>query len=498
MTSLIQVMNSRGLAFATDSAVSSGSYSRNSAQKLFSLPGRQPIAFMIMGSSQFAPSGLHWDRVFYLYNQHFSKKYGAEAELATVDDYEKDFIGFLDSLSSDEDNENALKWDIWKHWAGGENPVISKNTTMDENEAPQEEVSVSIEYKPTQRRGLDSLASFLDGWNSDAWVMSNESYSDVDFQYKVAQVEKYHGETLMGAAKWVMITLLSDGPHNGDWDNPIEEMDLPSEWHEEAESLLENLKLSLSRWLAGWGNTHSWKAGGSKADVIFGGFGKKDKFPKTIRIFTGSRVNGLGNSDKLVYERNIVDPKITDPERDESGVWRSEVFLESFAQNEFINSMTTGASSGLGINHVYDFLTRSSIDGWLHYRGANKITELEGVSDELAESIKSHLMESGMSEEIGKHFAGWYNSQRSRVKGRFWDAVRMLSPVEMADLANELIEVQAKMHNIVNSQASVDLPVDVCYLSKENGFVWHSRKNMPDLQLNPRIKTMRWDGSQLD
>lgn len=491
-------MNPRGLAFATDSAVSSGSYSRNSAQKLFSLPGRQPIAFMIMGSSQFAPSGLHWDRVFYLYNQHFSKKYGAEAELDTVDDYEKDFIGFLDSLSSDEDNETALRWDMWNHWAGGEEPLIRRSNSMDENEPSQEEVGVSIEYKPTQRRGLDSLASFIDGWNNNSWVMSEESYSDVDFQYKVAQVEKYHGETLMSAANWIMITLLSDGHHNGDWENPIEEMDIPSEWQEEASSLIEKLKLSLNRWLAGWGNSHSWKAWGSKADVIFGGFGKMDKFPMTVRIFTGSRVNGLGNSDELVYERNCVNPRITDPKREDNGNWVNNVFLEAFAQNEFINSMTTGVSSGLETRHVHDYLTRSSIDGWLHYRGADKIAELEGVSGELAESIKSYLMESEMSKEIGNHFTDWYDSQRYRLKKQFRNSVRMLSPVEMAELANELIEVQAKMHNIVNSQASVDLPVDVCYLSKENGFVWHSRKNMPDLQLNPRINTMSWDGSQLD
>ena len=97
-------MNSRGVAFATDSAVSwRDGFARPSAQKLFSLPGRQPLAYMIMGSGTFAPTGLSWDRIFHKYNLYYSERYGAEAELDTVEEYEKDFISFLGSLYSEED-----------------------------------------------------------------------------------------------------------------------------------------------------------------------------------------------------------------------------------------------------------------------------------------------------------------------------------------------------------------------------------------------------------
>ena len=68
---------------------------------------------------------------------------------------------------------------------------------------------------------------------------------------------------------------------------------------------------------------------------------------------------------------------------------------------------------------------------------------------------------------------------------------------KLAELASNLIEIQAKMHKIIKPQSSVDLPVDSCYLSKETGFIWHARKNMPDTDLNPRIKSMDWKGSQI-
>ena len=61
-------MNTHGFAFASDSAVTSGEYTSNSVQKIFTLPGRQPVAFMVMGSAIHAASGLTWDRVFYQYH----------------------------------------------------------------------------------------------------------------------------------------------------------------------------------------------------------------------------------------------------------------------------------------------------------------------------------------------------------------------------------------------------------------------------------------------
>ena len=501
MTSIIQVMNSRGVAFATDSAVSYGDHSRNSAQKLFSLPGRQPIAFMTMGSGTFAPAGLSWDRIFYKYNLHYSEKYGTEAELGTVEEYEKDFIGFLETLVSHEDNEEALSWDIWNRWAG-EGGIYERGGYLDisEDDSPDEEVE-EAEERPEispEIRGLEAIKRLLVDWENTSWWMSAESYDDIEFQYKTEQIEKHHADSLKKATEWILMSALTSAgvPRVATWEEMWES--IPSESQEVADLCKEQVLLMLKRWLAAWGNIHKWKEGGSYASVIFGGFGKNNDFPSSIHIVTGSRVSGLGNSADLLYDRNVVDPHIHSPQYEkESGTWKCVAFLEALAQNEFILRMTLGMSEAFREGEAARSATHS-IDGWIKFQAAETIGQVEGVSEELAKSVVSHLKKEKISSEIGDHFGGWVHSEQTDVKRQFRVAVSRLSPVEMAELASDLIGVQAKMHNIVYSQASVDLPVDVCYLSKENGFVWHSRKNMPDLELNPRISSMDWAGSQLD
>ncbi len=499
MTSIIQTMNSRGVAFATDSAVSYGDHSRNSAQKLFSLPGRQPIAFMTMGFGEFAPAGLSWDRIFYKYNLHYSKKYGIEAELDTVEEYEKDFIGFLESLVSEEDNALALEHDIWRYWAGAEGILNRRGyleTPEDDSTAP-DDLEDRDSLESPEWRGLEAVKRLMaDGnlWRTPE--ASDKNYADIEFQYKTEQLEKHHASSLKKAAEWILMSSLfaSDVPKVATWEKMNEA--LPSKLQEETTSVVEELYMKLKRWLAAWGNIHSWKQYGSKSDVVFGGFGRNDDYPSTTHIVTGSRVLGLGDSDKLVYDRNTVVKHETEPIQDEeTGTWKCNAFLESFAQDDFILRMTTGMAKRLdGVTHV----AVNNIDGWLHYQGAQTIAEVKGVSEELAESVVSHLEKEQISRDIGSRLNHWVVSERTRVKQEFRQAVVRLSSVELAELAYELVGVQAKMHNIVYSQASVDLPVDVCYMSKENGFVWHSRKNMPDLELNPRISSMDWPGSQLD
>lgn len=504
MTSIIQTMNARGVAFATDSAVSYGDHSRNSAQKLFSLPGRQPIAFMTMGFGEFAPAGLSWDRIFYKYNLYYSEKYGPEAELDTVKEYEKDFIQFLESLISENHNANALERDIWLNWAGDSDQpgILFESGYFDSPEGDSPESNDLDEERSQdslERRGLDAIKRLLVDYNSKASWASDESFADIEFQYKVEQLEKHHADSLKKSTEWILMSSLSGGtvPKVPTWEEMSEE--LPSELQEEAASILGELYVLLKRWLAAWGNFHSWKKIGSKSDVVFGGFGKNDDYPSTVHIVTGSRVRGLGDSDKLVYDRNTVDSSIVIPEQDkENGTWKCNAFLEALAQNEFILRMTTGMSFPLREKPGVVRVAVDCIDGWLQHQGAQSIAEVEGVSEELAESIVSHLEKENISTDIGNYFDRWIYSWATDVKQAFRRAVARLSPVELAELAYELIEVQAKMHNIVYSQASVDLPVDVCYLSKENGFVWHSRKNMPDLELNPRISSLDWPGSQLD
>jgi hypothetical protein len=325
--------------------------------------------------------------------------------------------------------------------------------------------------------------------------MGEESFTQIDFQYKVEQLEKFHADDLKMASEWIMMSGLSMGKQwTGSWEK--KKASMTDEDAAESDVIIDNLYIMLRRWLAAWGKIHSWKTNGSKSDIIFGGFGSADKYPKTVQIVTGSRVSGLGNSD-LVMCRNTVDTNYEQPFFDEeSREWKCSAFLEALAQNEFILRMTTGLSSGFGGGNVTKFV-QNGLEEWLRNGAISDFGGANGIGEGLVKSITSHLEQIKMPENFARYCNDWIYNEQMSVKGEFRSAVHRLSPVELAELASDLIAVQAKMHNIVYSQSSVDLPVDSCYLSKENGFIWHSRKNMPNLDLNPKIKSMEWKGSQI-
>lgn len=498
MTSIIQAMNSRGVAFATDSAVSwQSGHARPSAQKLFSLPGRQPIAFMVMGSGTFAPTGQSWDRIFHLYNLQYSEKYGAESELDTVEDYETDFIDFLHSLYDPVVNDRALSDDIWNNWAGENGILTAAGAFASPENPPQENIDVGIRMEDEERSPLYGVTRYIMDWEETSWFNSEECFSDIDFQYKTKQVETHHSRPLRMAAEWILMTAQNAGSKVSapTWDKHYSS--LVPESKEEADAVLEKLLVVLKSWLAGWGNNHSWKIGGSKADVVFGGFGKNDEFPKTTHIVTGSRVKGLGNSNQLLLERNLVDPKCISPEYDsETSEWKSFAFLEAFAQNEFIIRMTAGQD--LSLRKKIKEIFEESLGHWIKNTLSRDIAEVDGVGKITVASIIEHLEEKEHPKGFSDYIVSRMNDMGNETKQEFRNAIARLSPPELAELTMDLIGVQAKMHNIVHSQSSVDLPVDVCYLSKENGFIWHKRKNVPDYSINPRLKSMKWDGSQFE
>ena len=174
-------MNPRGVSFSSDSASSKGSFSTNSVQKIFSLPGRQPVAFMVAGSSIFAPTGLSWDRVFYKYNKYFSEKHGQNTELETMLDYEKDFLSFLKSIPLDEANNMALYYDLLSYFAS-EYGVLSRY--------------VQSEYEPIAV-GTGDL-----GQKIESLIMVKPYYqnladiSDIESQIKIKGINEHHGEML--------------------------------------------------------------------------------------------------------------------------------------------------------------------------------------------------------------------------------------------------------------------------------------------------------------
>lgn len=97
MTAEVAVMNAQAIALAADSAVtldssfrsSSGGRAFSTADKIFGITPRDPIAAMVYGSASFM--GLPWETVLKAYRRSLGK-----LTLATVADYARDFATFLE------------------------------------------------------------------------------------------------------------------------------------------------------------------------------------------------------------------------------------------------------------------------------------------------------------------------------------------------------------------------------------------------------------------
>lgn len=69
--------------------------------------------------------------------------------------------------------------------------------------------------------------------------------------------------------------------------------------------------------------------------------------------------------------------------------------------------------------------------------------------------------------------------------------IGMLSPSELAELAETLVSAESLKERVTRPTESVSGPVDVAVISKSDGFIWIKRKHYFDPSLNPRFFVAR-------
>jgi len=462
MTSQIVIMNRLGFAFASDSAVSSGKFSSNSVQKIFSLPGRQPVAFMVMGSGVHTPSGLSWDRVFHKYHKHFIKKYGKNAELRAMNDYEQDFVDFLEFIISKEFNELSLAKDLYYFFTRNRNYIWDGVKGRD-----------SPEYSDDPEFASDAFHYNIDHWSK---FFRSKVEDDVEKKYQFSQVKNNQLEALQLAAKEII------GYGCSTFDTLLNISDMESKMVD-----------FLAYHLVHYSGDDFWKD--TDSTIVLGGFGIDDECPAYLSIKSSSVAVGLPVKGKI--ERNIVStPSGITPERSDDGNWHSRVFMESFAIKSYTSRITTGLDSKLTEDYTISKKVEEILKKWLTENGESEFRKVSGVGESTSKNLVKHLLDDvNLPYEVGgKHWL-WVDESASSIKTEFRKAVDRLSPIDLAKMATHLIETEAIMSSFVSSERHVDLPVDSCYVTKENGFVWNSLKNLPDPTINPKIFSIERDGS---
>ena len=219
MTSVITLTNKNGVAFAADSASTWTGESICNSVKLFPVR-KAPIAFMVMGSAVFAPTGLTWDRIFYEYNKYFSEKNGVHGELGTVSDYESDFISFLNSRVDPVRNDESIYSDIISFLLSGsefaKSPILwSLKQSSDENRSQEERIIENYTSDPVQKKvwnldeGIQRLLN-----DEHPWLLKSKKKGMEDKQ-TILRLEENHKEVIEHACERSKISIRSES--ESDW-----------------------------------------------------------------------------------------------------------------------------------------------------------------------------------------------------------------------------------------------------------------------------------------
>ena len=462
MTAQILIMNPLGFTLASDSAVTTGKFSSNSVQKIFPLPGRQPVSFMVMGSGTHSASGLSWDRVFHKYHKYFIKKYGKDSELPTMAQYEKDFAQFLDSIISKKFNGFALYRDLVSFFTSERNYIWDGVKSGD-----------SPEYVSNPEIAKEKFSGNL---SSTLGFFQSHIKGDVDKTYQVNKVKTTQSNDLKSTA----IDIIAYGTN--EFNSAINVNDFQ-----------EVMVDFLAHHLVHYQNDDFWKD--TSSTIVLAGFGSDEEFPSYLTIKSASVVEGLDSSANVI--RSVVSPfSSVNPERDDDGIWRGRVFMESFAMKSFTSRITTGMDEWYTNNQKISKKVQTFIVDWFEKYGAGEFSKVSGVGASTAEKLVEHLLtEAKFPWKMGNEHWMWVAEGANAIKKTFRNSVNRLSPIDLAKMATHLIETEAIMSSFVSPDKYVDLPVDCCYVTKENGFVWKSLKNIPDSRINPKVFSIDREGT---
>jgi hypothetical protein len=194
--------------------------------------------------------------------------------------------------------------------------------------------------------------------------------------------------------------------------------------------------------------------------VVVAGYGERQYMPQLEQF----RVYGLLNN-RLIYTRL-------------DGGCRQITFdntaeIVPIAQANMINTFWLGAdistlneisnSVGLAIDEFAAALVTSG-----HIQGNVDVTAMKTAATQ------------AFHERVRRHIWNEHSGPLRQVIG-------MLSPEELAELAETLVSAESLKERVTRPTESVSGPVDVAVISKSDGFIWIKRKHYFDPKLNLRF-----------
>lgn len=417
MTVQIALMNTNGIALATDSALTiQGKKVFHSSNKLFELCVNQPIGIMTYGSASLL--NVPWETFIKMYR---NKSSGCEFD--TLQQYVEDFLKFLsenqypDFMSPSNDErftEQAIDENLYKVYKGLADIYGDLNSKYGElhlqNEIQDLYDQHGEKYLSNEIRQLEKRP-FFNGFNEE----------DVDY------LKEVYGEFI----EELIYKEFRSHLINDEWINTIKSI------------VIESTLKRLSKKCSG---------------VVIAGFGTKEIYPSVCTFIINGRING-----KIKYR--II------PSRTQSINNSLLGTIMPFAQTDMVDNFLTGIH--VKLNRFLKNTLKKEFDalpGKLTEDLADQIenkTLLEKIEQQLGTRLKD--IQSSYREEMAKY-------QREEFVDPILDIVQSLPTNELAHMAESMLNISSLERKMSTSLETVGGPIDVAVITKGDGFQWVKKK----------------------
>ena len=425
MTAEIAVFNSSGIALAADSAVTISQDNmvkiNNSANKLFELYKGHPVGVMIFNNASLA--GSPWELLIKAFRRTIS------APEKTISNYTDSLIKFLESNKSIITDHMRLKssQDLFRINLSEINEVVNKIDFVRAMQKSTNPLNILDFYNLLELR-IDAEIQYL---------QNNPHYSSMG-NVDVSEIDNY----VTGYAQEIYVRVIPIDPS----------ITVPTSLHNK---LLEFAKLiickesSKNRFFTG---------------LVIAGYGEDEYYPAVKAI----HIHGI-YKDNLLYTINSDKSKNSDP---------FQASIIPFAQEDEVVTFIEGCSRNVSdeINNLVDALLNDFVSSSELFLNGN----LQNVS---LQQCSSHFddLRTKLLTEFNQKKAAFISTNHVTKMLSMLDS---LGKVDLAYMAESLIDITAFKRRITNDHETVGGPVDVAVISKGDGFVWIKRKHYFPKELN--------------
>ena len=428
MTTEIAVSNRLGIALATDSAVTITGGGRvkifNTADKLFELSSQHPVAVMFNGNMDCL--GVPWEILV----KDFRTGQGDRGR-PSVQKWADDFLDYVQGhvLVSEELAGGYIENVAAKEIEAVQNRVGRKiqNYVFSGPDGTIQKLDSEFNIRRVLLATIEERQEFLRQFpvaNSLAEIPRQRIYDDYSEKIHAEIEKRFRGDTLS---------------------------------QEEIASLINNVIEALLRAISS-----DFAAG-----IIVAGYGTDEMFPSLCAVEVDGRVAGHVKITNSSY-KTIKD--LTD---------KGQVVY--FAQTDVIERLLRGVDPEF-VEKTTEFIHRA-------------ITQVAGAIETALRSkrIPKNQIESRktMVKEVADTVTTEFSTEtaemlRTSFSQKFDQMVAMMPKQELIELAEALVSITAVERKATSDEGTVGGPIDVAFITKNEGFVWIKRKHYFEASLNPR------------